>query len=149
MLTSKLSSIHSNSSTIITIYQHPKILGRSIKGLIEGFNCQYLLLIVRDHYFTLGLEKFKYTRILSKQQYNLKSKMFSRSSPKSIGFSRKHIKTFMQNIKAIGVTSFELSQDKKLTSYTKTHRYTYILYIFGRQLFSQSRSYVTKENGEI
>ena len=55
-----------------------------------------------------------FAQIRQKRQYNLKR----RSSPKSIGFLRKHIQITMQNFRAIGATSFELSRDKKLTTWS-------------------------------
>ena len=50
--------------------------------------------------------------------------IFSRSLPKSKGFLGKHIQITMQNLKAIGATSFELSRDKKFTTYRHTDRQT-------------------------
>ena len=77
-------------------------------------------------------------------------------SPKSIGFLRKHIKITMQNFRAIGATSFELSRDKKLTTYAHTHARTHThtrthahTYTFGKRLFYQYRLYINMENGEI
>ena len=64
----------------------------------------------------------------------------------------------MQNFKVIGATFFELSRDKKLTTYTQTHRYTDTrthkhtntqTYIFGKRLFLECISYIDKGNGEI
>ena len=97
---------------------------------------------------------------MQKRQYFLKPAIFGRSSPKSIGFLRKHIQIYMQNFKTIRATSFELSRDKKLTTYTHTHTHTHTHahthahihthpYIFGRRLFFQCRSYINKGNGEI
>ena len=89
-----------------------------------------------------------FAQIRQKRQYNLKTTILGRSSPKSIGFLRKHIQITMQNFRAIGATSFELSRDKKLTTYTHTHTDTHT-YIFSRRLFFQCRSYINKGNGEI
>ena len=81
---------------------------------------------------------------MQKRQYFLKPKIFGRSSPKSIGFLRKHIQITVQNFKAIGATSFELLRDKKLTTYAHTRTY-----FFGKRLFFQCRIYINIENGEI
>ena len=51
--------------------------------------------------------------------------IFGRSSLKSIGFLRKYITITMQNFRAIGATSFELSRDKKLITYTHTDTHTH------------------------
>ena len=95
-----------------------------------------------------------FAQIRQKRQYNLKTPIFGRSSPKSIGFLRKYIQITMQNFIAIGATSFDLSRDKKLTTYTQKHTQTHTrtdthTYIFGRRTFFQCRSYVNKGNGEI
>ena len=66
-----------------------------------------------------------FSQIRQKRQYNLKTTIFGRSSPKSIRFLRKHIQITMQKFKAIGATFFELSRDKKLTTYTQTHIHTF------------------------
>ena len=44
--------------------------------------------------------------------------------PKLIGFWRKHILIFLQNLKAIGAVSIELSRKQKSTTYT--HKHTHI-----------------------
>ena len=62
---------------------------------------------------------------MQKRQYFLKPTIFGRSSPKSIGFLRKHIQIYMQNFKMIGATPLELSRDKKLTTYAHTHAHTH------------------------
>ena len=120
--------------------------------------------------FYIGSRKIQintnFDKIRQKRQYNLKTRIFGRSLPKSIGFLRKHIQITMQNFRAIGATSFELSRDKKLTTYTQTHTHRHTrthtrtqththtdtdthTYIFGRWLFFQCRSYINKGNGEI
>ena len=66
-----------------------------------------------------------FLEIRQKRQYNLKTTIFGRSSPKSTGFLRKHIQIYMQYFKTIRATSFELSRDKKLTTYTHTHTHTH------------------------
>ena len=82
--------------------------------------------------------------VRQKRQYNLKTTIFGRSPPTSIGFLRKHIQIFMQNLKAIGATSFELSRYKKLT----THRYTNIH--FRQTIFFQFHTYIwTKEKAKF
>ena len=45
--------------------------------------------------------------------------------PKSIGFLRKYILIFLQNLKAIGAVSIQLSRKQKLTTYTHTHTHTH------------------------
>ena len=96
----------------------------------------------------MGFRKKNKKWIKQKRQYNLKTTIFGRSSPKSIGFLRKHIQITMPNFRAIGATFFELSRDKKLTTNTHTQTDTHT-YIFGRRLFFQCRSYINKGNGEI
>ena len=43
-----------------------------------------------------------------------------------MGFLKKHIQIYMQYYKTIGATSFELSRDKKLSTYEHTHAHTHI-----------------------
>ena len=54
-----------------------------------------------------------------------------------MGFLRKHIQITMRNIKEIGATSFELSCYKKLTTYTQTHRHTYLIFDTNSRLDSK------------
>ena len=70
-----------------------------------------------------------FVHIRQKWRYFLKPTIFGRSSPKSIGLSRKHIHISMQNFRAIRATSFELLRDK---NWHPTDRQTDI---FGKRLF--------------
>ena len=45
--------------------------------------------------------------------------------PKSIGFLRKYTRISLQNLKAIGAVSIELSRKQKLTTFTHTHKHTH------------------------
>ena len=85
---------------------------------------------------------------MQKRQYFLKPTIFGRSSPKSIGFLRKHIQIYMQNFKTISATSFELLQ-KNDNSQTHTHAHTHIRTFSADDFFFQCRSYINKGNGEI
>ena len=75
--------------------------------------------------FDIGSQEIQinkhFAQIRQKRQYNLKTTIFSRSSPKSIGFLRKHIQISMQNFRAIDANYIELSRDKKLTTFKQTH----------------------------
>ena len=123
----KCNSLKKGSPTKITISQLPEILEGSIKAQIEGFDVHYSLIIVLHFYIILhwvsrNLNKHGFAQIRQKRQYNLKTTIFVRSSPKSIGFLRKHIQIIPNlNFKTICATSFELSRDKKYTIHTQVH----------------------------
>ena len=147
-----------SSPTKIAISQLPDILEGFITAQIEG--CPLFINDYLRSLFYIGSRKIQintnFAQIRQKRQYNLKTTIFGRSSPKSIGFFRKHIRITMQNFRAIGATFFELSRDKKLTTHTHTHTRAHThtrththTYIFGRRLFFQCRSYINKGNGEI
>ena len=55
----------------------------------------------------------------------MKTRIFDGSMPKSKGFLRKYILISLQNLKAIGAVSIELSRKQKLTTYTNTHIHTF------------------------
>ena len=75
--------------------------------------------------------------------------------PKSIGFLRKYILIFLQNLKAISAVSIELSRKQKLTTYTHkyTHTHTHtrtLTYIHFRQkAFFHCRSYICKRKSKF
>ena len=140
----------------MAISQLPNVLERSIKAQIE-----YPLFIYdywRSLFYTGSIEIQINKYFAQIRRYFQKPTIFGRSSPKSIEFLRKHVQISMRNFRVIRATSIELSRDKKLTTYTQTHKQTdgwtnkqanTHTYIFGKRFFSQFRSYIDKENGEI
>ena len=80
----------------------------------------------------------------------IKTRIFVGSMPKSLSFLRKYILIPLQNLKAIGAVSIELSRKQILTTYTQTNTHTDThTCIFGRRLFFQCRSYMYKKKVEI
>ena len=123
---------------------------RFYKGSNWIFGCLLFIETCLRFLFYIWSREFQknsnFVKIKQKWQYFMKSRIFVGSMPKLIGFQRKYILIFLQNLKAIGAVSIELSRKQKLTIYTHTHTY---IHFRQTNFFFQCRSYICKKKSKF